>query len=284
MLTIENLSVAIGQRKLIQGLSFSLEKREVLAVFGPSGSGKSTLLNAIAGFIPVTENGRKGARMVRRRWFANDVDRLEATGDILFDDKSLSRSAPADRPLGLVLQKNGIYPHLTAFENIAFPMRCQKRSGPEIRSEVSRLAALVDLPPSRLDQRARSLSAGEGQRVAIAKMLAKGAQVGLLDEPFSSLDQIRRTDLLRLIRSLVDDVSSHSMNSVFMISHDWREVNIADKVILMNARQDRPSIRVFSVDRKTRRLTESSATNASEMDQSEERWYAGLVSAIEPAL
>ncbi len=279
MLRVSNLTVAVdGRDPIISDVSFSLSKGEILAIFGPSGSGKSTLLNAIAGFIDVRASDAPGMprnRLFRPRWFAGNQGRLIGHGSICIDGEDMESFDAQSRPVGLVLQKFGVYPHMTAFANIAFPLRCRGIDKTEIEARVSKAAEMAGLDPQDFPRRVKSLSGGEAQRVAIAKMLAKGASVALMDEPFSHLDQLRRSDLIQLIRRLVDN-AEQGMDCAVIISHDWRELRYADQAILLNARGDAQKVvRLFKRKSEGWHGFEEEALSIP-FDQQERKWIDGL--------
>jgi ABC-type sugar transport system ATPase subunit len=285
MLEVSSLTVVVPRGKvIITDIGFFLGKGEMLAVFGPSGSGKSTLLNAIAGFIDVDPPAVRGQIAARKRflnpkWFEGS-GRLSATGDIRIDGASIVEREAQERPVGLVLQRFGVYPHMTAFSNIAFPLRCRGIENEQVKERVAKAAEMAGVLPEQLTQKVKDLSGGEAQRVAIAKMLAKGAGVALMDEPFSHLDQVRRSDLIELIRSLVRS-GEEGMDCAVMISHDWRELRYADQAMLLNARGDGQKVgRIFGRQTEDRSFDFELAGDALPLDAHEQKWVDGLKMAV----
>ncbi len=280
MLQVSGLTVTTSSGEaILQDLSLSVGRGEILAVFGPSGSGKSTLLNAISGFIDFDR--QQGVMRSRAKWFGGHGDQLKARGSVSIAGKDMMGVPVESRPVGLVQQKFSAYPHMTAFANIAFPLRCRGASADEIDNAVRDAAQLAGVNLDRLSTKVKSLSGGEAQRVAIAKMLAKGAQVALMDEPFSHLDQIRRSDLISLMRGLVGATDIGRMDALVLISHDWREIRFADKAMLLNARADGERVaRIFERDPQTRRF-DFSADVSIPFDEAERTWMAGLSAAAE---
>ena len=280
MLQVTGLTVVTSRgAEILHDLNLSVERGEILAVFGPSGSGKSTLLNAICGFIDIEQS--KGLLKARAKWFGGATDQLRATGSVTIAGEEMSAIPVERRPIGLVQQKFSAYPHMTAYANIAFPLRCRAIKGQEIDKSVREAAQLAGVNVDRLSTKVKSLSGGEAQRVAIAKMLAKGARVALMDEPFSHLDQIRRSDLISLMRSLVGATDIGRMDALVLISHDWREIRYADKAVLLNARSDGHRIaRIFERDPETQLFDFEGATGVP-YDDAELTWIAGLSAAAE---
>lgn len=283
MLEVSGLSVVTSRgAAILHDLNLRVERGEILAVFGPSGSGKSTLLNAICGFIDIERP--KGLLKARAKWFGGATDQLRATGSVTIAGEEMSAVPVERRPVGLVQQKFGAYPHMTAFANIAFPLRCRGLDAKSIADIVRDSAQLAGVNADRLSTKVKSLSGGEAQRVAIAKMLAKGARVALMDEPFSHLDQIRRSDLIKLMRGLVGLTENARMDALVLISHDWREIRYADKAMLLNAHGAGQGIsRLFERDKQTGRF-DFEAPVSQPYDPAEQTWIAGLSAAADSAV
>jgi len=166
-------------------VDLEVRKGEFFVILGPSGCGKSTLLNLVAGLEEPTEGEiHLGGRLVARRGFS---------------------LPPKSRNVALVFQSYALYPHMSAFDNIAFPLRISGLSGEEVKErvrEVSRMLGIENL----LGAKPAELSGGERQRVAIARALVRRPEILLLDEPLSNLDaQLRqrmRVELKKLQRQL----------------------------------------------------------------------------------
>jgi ABC-type sugar transport system ATPase subunit len=279
MLAVSQLTVTTARgRRLVENVEFNIGSGEIMAIFGPSGCGKSTLLNAISGFIEFSGaevEAKSGG--IGRRWFAANGEKLTGTGRIVIDGSDVTQWLPEQRPVGLVLQRFGVYPNLSGEANIAFPLQCRGMSGPEIAAIVERAAQLAGVDPTHLAQKVKTLSGGEAQRIAIAKMLAKRARVALMDEPFSHLDQLRRSDLTELLRRIVGAETDGAMGAVVLVSHDWREVHLADQILLLNARSDKQLVsRVFRRDLSTGQINFELATGTLPPDEQEMRWLQGL--------
>jgi ABC-type Fe3+/spermidine/putrescine transport system ATPase subunit len=195
-----------GNRDILSEIKFSLSKKEVVGVLGPSGSGKSTLLRLIAG--------------------------LESPdlGEIKLNGVDVSGLAPHKRGIGLMFQDLSLFPHLNVFDNIAFGLKMDNWSKPDIKSRVEDLLSFLRIP--HLQSRATdTLSGGEGQRVALARALAPRPPLLMLDEPLGSLDRKLRYELLKEMKGLFQSMGL----SVLYVTHDQEEAfAIGDRIILLN--------------------------------------------------
>lgn len=192
----------------IKDVSFSVKKGDLVCLLGPSGCGKTTILNILAGLLSPT------------------------SGDILFDGKSVVKTAPKDRHIGYVFQNYSLYPHMSVLQNVMFPLVVGKNKKPKaeakkIAEKYMKLAQISDLA----DQRPHNLSGGQQQRVAIARALVGEPKILLMDEPLSNLDARLRLKIREEIRSLVKEVGITTL----FVTHDQEEaLSIGDKIILFN--------------------------------------------------
>src|ERR1700704_3680317 len=190
----------------VNDVSIDVEDGEFVILVGPSGCGKSTLLRMIAGLEDITE------------------------GDLFIGDERVNDKAPRERNLAMVFQNYALYPHLTVFENIAFPLRLSKKfSGEEIKKKVMEAAELLDLK-EHLDRKPANLSGGQRQRVAMGRAIVRDARAFLFDEPLSNLDaKLRgqmRTEIARLQRRL-------GITTVY-VTHDQTEaMTLGDRVAVL---------------------------------------------------
>jgi multiple sugar transport system ATP-binding protein len=165
----------------VDDVNLEIDDGEFVILVGPSGSGKSTLLQMIVGLLDITE------------------------GDLYIDGDRMNDKAPRDRHLAMVFQNYALYPHLTVFENIAFPLRLQKIPDDEIERRVNEAAERLQLTEF-LDRKPANLSGGQRQRVAMGRAMVREAHAFLFDEPLSNLDaKLRvqmRTDISRLQKRL----------------------------------------------------------------------------------
>ena len=189
MLTIERTVIRNGDFRLAADLS--VEPGSENAVIGPSGAGKSTLLHGVAGFLPLQE------------------------GRILWAGRDITRLAPAERPASIVFQDQNLFPHLTAFQNVALGVRPSLRlSGQETR-EVEAGLDRVGLGGMG-GRKPRALSGGQQSRLALARVLLRRRPLLLLDEPFSALGPALRREMLDLVADLAEETQA----TLLMVTHD----------------------------------------------------------------
>jgi len=210
MIQISGLTVKKDRRVLLDKVHLSVEKGTVLGMTGPSGAGKSTLLRAIAGLVtPDAGEIRLGERVVSRPgWVA----------------------PPADRSLSMVFQSLALWPHMTAQQHLDFVIRPSRFPDQAAqKAYTGRLFDMVRLTGYEHRYPAR-LSGGEQQRLAIARAVAADPACLLMDEPFSQVDDLLRTELLALTLSLKQE---HDMTIVY-VTHNIDEARyIADRICVM---------------------------------------------------
>ena len=198
-----------GKEKVLDDLNFEIKEGEFFVLVGPSGSGKTTTLKLINRLIEQTE------------------------GDIFFQDKNIKDYPLREMRLemGYVLQEIALFPNLTVAENISLIPEMKKINKKEIAKRVDSLLNQVDLDPKVYKNRLpEDLSGGEKQRIGILRAIAANPKVLLMDEPFSALDPISRTQLQDLVKDLHRDFK---ITTVF-VTHDMREaIKLADRICLM---------------------------------------------------
>ena len=204
--TLRSVGKTFGDHVAVRDFSLEIADGEFLVLLGPSGCGKTTTLRMIAGFVEPT------------------------AGRILFGDRDVTDLPPYRRNTGLVFQGYALFPHLTAFENVAFGLRRRKLD----KAVVAR-RALDALRLVRLDALAermpRQLSGGQQQRVALARALAIEPDILLLDEPLSNLDAKLREEVRIEIRQLQRRLGVTTV----MVTHDQEEaLSVADRLVVMN--------------------------------------------------
>jgi len=195
---------AFGVVQAVSDLNLKVADGEFLVLLGPSGAGKTTTLRLIAG-----------------------LERPD-TGRIRMDGQDVTDSLPASRDCAFVFQQYSLYPHLTVFDNLAFPLRSPlRRSAPdEIRRRVQEVAEMLHIE-GKLMRRATELSGGEMQRVAIGRALVRRPKVFLMDEPLSSLDAQLREELRVELRRLQRSTGA----TVIYVTHDHVEATtMADRI------------------------------------------------------
>jgi ABC-type Fe3+/spermidine/putrescine transport system ATPase subunit len=206
ILAVNHLSNRYEGMPLLQDISFTLGRGEILCLLGPSGSGKTTLLRLIAG-----------------------LERSE-TGTIIFGGRDIRDVPPHCRNFGMMFQEYALFPHQSVRQNIAFGLEIRHCPAAEMAERLQAVLALVgleDLGHRRIDE----LSGGERQRVALARSLAPEPKLLLLDEPLGSLDRTLRDRLTGEIRAILKKLA---MTAIF-VTHDQAEAfSIADKVAVLD--------------------------------------------------
>ncbi len=203
---LKGVSRKYGDIVALDCLDLAVEKGEFLTLLGPSGSGKTTLLNIIAGMIPPS-SGRV------------EIDGLDVT-DV----------PTRQRGLGMVFQNYALMPHMSVFDNIAFPLRVRRVREQEIRIRVAEVLDIVNLRDLG-GRKPRELSGGQQQRVAIARCLVYKPSLILMDEPLGALDKKLREQLQLEIKRLHSDLGV----TIVYVTHDQEEaLTLSDRICLMN--------------------------------------------------
>ncbi|MDN6900183.1 ABC transporter ATP-binding protein [Oenococcus sicerae] len=199
--------VYLGQEKaVINDYNLKISDKEFVVFVGPSGSGKSTVLRMIAGLNSIT------------------------SGDLYFDGQRMNDIAPKDRGIAMVFQDYALYPHMTVYQNIAFPLKIAKTDHSELDSRVKKTAALMGLT-NFLDRKPLDLSGGQRQRVAIAGAIVRGSKILLMDEPLSNLDAKLRVQA----RSDIAQIHRQIGSTTIYVTHDQTEaMTLADKIVLID--------------------------------------------------
>ena len=208
ILEVNNLAVGMDGKTLFDQISFAIKPGELASLLGPSGSGKTTLLRAIAGLEPVT------------------------SGTISICGKICSKPGlwipPEDRPVGVVFQNYGLFPHLTLAENIGFGISRLPKT--QRREQIEALVDLVDLGGFE-NRYPHQLSGGQQQRTAIARTLARKPKLILLDEPFSNLDPglslKMRLEMRRILKKM-------EVAALLVTHHHEEAFDFADSVGVLN--------------------------------------------------
>jgi len=191
----------------VKDLSLFIRDKEFVVLLGPSGCGKTTTLYMIAGVYRPTK------------------------GDIYFDDRIVNDVDPKDRNVGMVFQNYALYPHMSVYDNIAFPLKIKKMPTNEIRKRVLEVAEMLRIK-ELLDRKPSQLSGGQQQRVALARAIVKEPSVFLMDEPLSNLDAKIRVE----IRAELKNLQKRLGITTIYVTHDQAEaMSLADRIAVMNA-------------------------------------------------
>jgi len=191
---------------VLYNVGCEIPDKSFTVIIGKSGSGKSTFIKTLAGLISPDE------------------------GQILFDGVDVTYVTAAQRNVSLLTQEYALYPHLTVFDNIAYPLKLMRAPAEEIRSRVNEICELLDI--SLLSsRRIRQLSGGQLQRVALARALVKNPDVVLLDEPLSNLDEKSRADISLQFKKLQKKLSC----SFIYVTHSIAEAQrLADYIVVFD--------------------------------------------------
>ncbi len=206
--TLNGLTKRFGKTTAIDDLSLDVANGEFVVLLGPTGAGKTTTLRLAAG-----------------------LERPDA-GSVHIDGQDVTRLEPAGRDMAFVFQQYSLYPHLTVYDNLAFPLRSPARrvSEAEIAKLVEETASLLRIAP-KLKNRATQLSGGEMQRVAIGRALVRRPSIYLMDEPLSSLDAKLRGDLRLELKRIQINLGA----TILYVSHDQIEaMTMANRIGVIN--------------------------------------------------
>jgi thiamine transport system ATP-binding protein len=211
MLTLDGALIRNGGYLVSADLEVEAGSRN--AVIGPSGAGKSTLLHGIAGFLPL-EHGR-----------------------ILWEASDLAGLAPAERPVSIVFQDQNLFPHLTAFQNVALGLSPSLRLGPGQAEQVEMALERVGLGGMG-GRKPRALSGGQQSRIALARVALRHRPILLLDEPFAALGPALRAEMLDLVGALARETGA----TLLMVTHDPADARqIADRtIVVLDGRAEAP--------------------------------------------
>ncbi|RVU33997.1 ABC transporter ATP-binding protein [Hwanghaeella grinnelliae] len=195
-----------GDVEAVKDVSLNCPQGEMLALLGPSGCGKSSILKMVAGVEEISE------------------------GEITFDAKPVSHLPPGARNIAMVFEDYALYPHMTAAENIAFPLKVRGVPRREAAKRIDGLIDMLSLDDVR-DQRVSGLSGGAQQRISIGRALVRDPELVLFDEPLSHLDGDQKVQLRSEIKRLQQTANLTSI----LVTHDQSEaIAMADRVAVMN--------------------------------------------------
>ncbi len=203
---LEKVTKRFGRVTALREVTLRFPEAKFTALLGPSGSGKTTLLYIVAGIYKPT------------------------SGRVYFGDRDVTDLPPNERNVGLVFQNYALYPHMTVYDNIAFPLKLRKVPRRRIDEKVQEVAKLLRIE-QLLDRYPSQLSGGQQQRVALARALVKEPSVLLLDEPLSNLDALLRLSIRSELKRLQRDLGI----TTIYVTHDQAEaLSMADLVVVIN--------------------------------------------------
>ena len=203
---LKNVSKTYDVKKIIDNVSLDIKDKEFLVLVGASGCGKSTLLRMIAGLEDISE------------------------GEIFIGENCVNNVLPKDRNIAFVFQNYALYPHMSVYENIAFPLKMRKIKKEEIDRKVKEAAKILDLE-GLLDRKPKQLSGGQRQRVALGRAIVRSPKVFLMDEPLSNLDAKLRVQMRAEIKKL-----HKKLDTTFIyVTHDQTEaLTMGDRIAVID--------------------------------------------------
>lgn len=203
---VENLTKRFGEVVAVNNLSLEVKDREFMVFLGPSGCGKTTTLRSIAGLEQPDE------------------------GDIYIDNVRVNDFSPADRDVAFVFQFYALYPHMTVYNNMAFPLKAVKTPKPEIEARIRDVSAILRIE-KLLTRTPEKLSGGEMQRVALGRAMVRRPKVFLMDEPLTNLDAKLRSEMRAELKRLQKDIGA----TTAYVTHDQLEaMSMGDKIAVIN--------------------------------------------------
>ncbi|MFQ5406892.1 MAG: ABC transporter ATP-binding protein [Anaerolineales bacterium] len=206
---LENLTKRWGNIVGADSIDLDIKDGEFVAFLGPSGCGKTTTLLMVAGIYK------------------------PSAGEIRFDGRVVNAVAPKDRNIGMVFQSYALYPHMTVFQNISYPLKLQKKSKEEMQEQAQKVADMMGIG-HLMERKPAMLSGGQQQRVALGRSLVKEPQLLLFDEPLSNLDARLRLSMRGEIKRLQMELG---ITSIY-VTHDQVEaMTMADRIAVMKEGQ-----------------------------------------------
>ena len=202
----KNVTKIYDKKKIIDNVSLTVNDKEFLVLVGSSGCGKSTLLRMIAGLEEITD------------------------GEIFIDGKCVNNIHPKERDIAFVFQNYALYPHMSVYENMAFPLKMRKMSKKDIDLKVKEAAEILDLT-ELLERKPKQLSGGQRQRVALGRAIVRNPKVFLMDEPLSNLDAKLRVQMRAEIKKLHQKLQT----TFIYVTHDQTEaLTMGDRIAVID--------------------------------------------------
>lgn len=207
MINFKNVQISYGDFVAVDDLNLEIKEGEFFTFLGPSGCGKSTTLRTLVGFIDPSK------------------------GNIIVDDKDITRLAPEKREIGIVFQSYALFPTMTVYDNIAYGLKIKKLPKSEIDAKVNEIAQKIKISDKQLQRNVSELSGGQQQRVALARALVLEPKILCLDEPLSNLDAKLRVDLRLELKRLQRDLGITTL----YVTHDQEEaLTLSDRIAVFN--------------------------------------------------
>jgi osmoprotectant transport system ATP-binding protein len=208
-ITLENISKSFNSTIAVANFTYTFRKSNTTVLIGPSGCGKSTLIRLIVGLV------------------------VPEKGNIKIDNSYLTNANLSEtrKRIGYVIQEGGLFPHLTAKENVSLMANYIGWDSEKILARIKQLAELTKFPPDGLDRYPAELSGGQKQRISLMRALMLDPEFLLLDEPLGALDPLIRYDLQEDLKKIFESLEK----TVILVTHDLHEaVFFSDEIILMN--------------------------------------------------
>ena len=204
MLELKNIVKKYDNNTILNDISLSIQKGEIVSILGPSGSGKTTLLNLILGITNVTQ------------------------GHIIYDENDITDMPMEKRGFNIVFQDYALFPNLTAYQNIVYGLR--NKPDVSTKQDVDDLIELLGLQ-EHLDKKIDQLSGGQKQRVALARTMVMKPKILLLDEPLSALDGVIKES----IKDKIKEIARGYKLTTIIVTHDPEEaLTLSDRVLIIN--------------------------------------------------
>lgn len=204
--TLKNVVKKYDKKTIIDNISLDIKDKEFLVLVGSSGCGKSTILRMIAGLEDITD------------------------GEIFIDGKCVNNVHPKDRDIAFVFQSYALYPHMSVYDNIAFPLKMRNLKKDEIDKKVKEAAEILNLT-EYLDRKPKQLSGGQRQRVALGRAIVRNPKVFLMDEPLSNLDAKLRVQMRSEIKKLHEKLQT----TFIYVTHDQTEaLTMGDRIVVLD--------------------------------------------------
>ncbi len=203
----EGVQRQFGQVTAVESLDLTIRDRDFVSLLGPSGCGKSTILNMVAGLIAPSQ------------------------GSIYIDGVRVNDLPPKDRGVAMVFQDYALYPHMTVFENLAFPLKALRMARAEMEAKIREATEILGIREF-LERLPRELSGGQRQRVALGRALVRHPKVFLMDEPLSNLDARLRLNMRAELKRLHQQLQA----TMIYVTHDQAEaMTLSDRIAVLRA-------------------------------------------------